>query len=388
MKTENKTDNGRDPAAHMTREKYLPLTPPRLPKEVHGADDDWDDFEQVNDPSSGKKLPDEVHACHTTVKGGFAPSSLPDLQTPICVTEKFCQDIQDIYGQFTPSDNEYPAMGITIQGAPIFVECLRFPDCAVTRRSMTDAVERSHPDVGEQWQNTLAGHDGKCRSSTVHIHQMNYPGLSGTDIGNFDFLRTNPDDPSTYATGSPYPVILVNLNAQGALELLGFWIMDGRATEVKVNTVPDDATEVIEAWNKAESLPFFSREFQIARNIDQMVCKGWNVELGAHPVSGEKAIRAKHRDGSKVLLKFTPTAPFALEITGAASELQIEAYMDWSRLLNDISSLPASQKEKEPMGERQGVAEAAGNQIQINRNQPPLDYREKLVSVIKALKRR
>ena len=34
----------------------------RLPNEMHASDDDdWDTFEAVNDPSSGKKLPDEVH---------------------------------------------------------------------------------------------------------------------------------------------------------------------------------------------------------------------------------------------------------------------------------------------------------------------------------------
>ena len=134
-----------------------PASGKKLPNEGHASDDDWDDYEAVNDPASGKKLPNEGHA--TTLAGRLLESvgrhSAAPSSQPIYVTDTFVKNISEIYGEFAPHDDEYPAMGITIQGSPVFVECVRFPDCAVVRRRVTDEVKREHSAVGALWQEKL-----------------------------------------------------------------------------------------------------------------------------------------------------------------------------------------------------------------------------------------
>lgn len=315
-----------------------PASGKQLPDEVHAnGDDDWESFEAVNDPASGKQLPDEVHALHSATGGGHPPLSGADARKCIYVTETFVRDITDIYGEFTPSDDEYPAMGITVQGAPVFVKCLRFPDCSVTRHRVTDAVERSHPEVSRLWNAVLKEHNGKCRSSTVHIHPMGLDRLSGTDIGNYESLRTNPDDPSTFPTGCPYPVILVNLLPSRKLELVGFWVMDGQACRVDVVQVPDESAVVSEAWEKSEQMPFFTGESGITRRIDRMVSKTWSVELGLNPGTGEKAIKARRDDGIRILIRFDPESPLGLTVAGIEEgDFRAEYYVDWTRMFNDL----------------------------------------------------
>ena len=323
-----------------------PASGKKLPDEVHGSDDDdWAEFEAVNDPASGKKLPDEVHGCVCEERDLF--SSPCDLTQELYVTEQFVRNIVAIYGEFTASDDEYPAMGITIQGAPVFVECVRFPDIAVIRRKTTDEVKRTHPDVAQLWQDKLTEYGGRCRSSTVHIHPMGLDRLSSTDIRNFDGLRTNPDDPSTYPNGTPYPVILVNLN-QGSLELLGFWVTDGRAFRVPVQAILDDSAIASNAWEKAQPLPEFTDESQAVDHINRLVSKAWKVEFGVNSKTGKKAIKAVRDDGAKVLIRFTPKTPFGLDV---GEEVNIAQFMDWTRMLNALaepSPLPDKQTDKHP----------------------------------------
>ena len=256
----------------------------------------------------------------------------------IYVTEAFAKNISDIYGSFSPRDDEYPTMGITIQGAPIFVECIRFPDCAVVRRRATDEVKREHPAVASLWQEKLRQYDGKCRTSTVHIHPMNFPSLSGTDISNFDSLRRNPDDPSTFNGNHPYPVILVNLNSMGNLEMLGFWVSDDQAHRVEVQPVRDDAAIVQDAWDGAEKMPYFTAEGDIARRINRRVSKEWKVELGVNPSTGAKAIKARRSDGKRVLIRFDTDTPLGLSIGGTPPRgFYFEEYIEWTRMLNDLA---------------------------------------------------
>ena len=321
-----------------------PSSGKKLPDEVHGSDDDdWAEFEAVNDPSSGKKLPDEVHGYNCEERDSL--SSQFDPTQELYVTEQFVRDILDIYGEFTASDDEYPAMGITIQGAPVFVECVRFPDIAVIRRKTTDEVKRAHPDVTQLWQDKLTEYGGRCRTSTVHIHPMGLDRLSSTDIRNFDGLRTNPDDPSTYPNGEPYPIILVNLN-QGSLELLGFWVTDGRAFQVPVIAVLDDSAVISNAWKKAQPMPSFTEECQMADQINRLVSKAWQVEFGINPKTGENAIKAARDDGAKVLIRFNHRAPLGLDVR---EEVAIAQFVDWTRMLNALaepSPLPDKQAEK------------------------------------------
>ena len=320
-----------------------PSSGKKLPDEVHGTDDEWDSFEAINDPASGKKLPDEVHGC---VNEERAPlSSTHPLKQEIYVTEKCISDAVEIYGDFTASDDEYPAMGIVIQGSPVFVECVRFPDSAVIRRKFTDEVKRAHPDVAQLWQSKLNEYEGRCRTSTIHIHPMGLAALSSTDVHNFDALRVNPDDPSPYPNEKPYPVVLVNLN-NGSLELLGFWVMDGAAYNVPVQAVLDSSSIVSNAWKKAQPLPFFTAEARAVSQINRLVSKAWQVEFATNTKTGEQAIKAIRDDGAKVLIRFAPETPFGLDIS---EELGVEQFVDWTRLLNTLaqsSPLPSKPADK------------------------------------------
>jgi hypothetical protein len=315
-----------------------PASGKKLPNEGHASNDDWDDYEAVNDPASGKKLPNEGHALFTRRLLHNVGRSAASTSQPIFVTDTFAKNISEIYGSFKPHDDEYPAMGITIQGAPIFVECVRFPDCAVERHRATDKVEREHPAVGELWQKMLCRYEGRCRTSTVHIHPMNLPFLSSTDISNFDSLRLNPDDPSTFDSDHPYPVILVNLDSGGKLDLKGFWVVDGNAHCVELQSIHDDAPIVKNAWRSAEKTPYFTKEGSITRRINQLVSKEWQVELGVNPLTGAKAIKAQRSDGKKVLIRFNSDNPFGLSHVGAAvRRLCLEEYIDWTRVFNDLA---------------------------------------------------
>lgn len=303
--------------------------------------DEWAAYEAVNDPASGKKLPNEGHAVlgpvHDNVRFGSEGEDEPIYITDSCLT-----DIKEIYSGFSQGDDEYPSMGISIQGAPILVACVRFPDCAVIRRPASDYVNREHPDVSAEWARVLHSYEGKCRSTTLHIHPMNHPWLSSQDVRNFDSLRANPDDPSTFPEDHPYPVVLVNLSSSGQLELCGFWIMGGQSRPTPVELVPDDDPIVIRAWEDAEPMPFFSKEAVLARRIDEMVGDEWRVEFGLNPVTEEKALRAQRtEDDSRVLLKFSDEAPLGL-VSGETAELDLflEKYVDWNGILDDLAGDP------------------------------------------------
>ncbi len=290
-----------------------------------GQDDPWADYEAVNDPASGKKLPNEGHA-HPA---------------PIFVTDGFVHDVAEIYGRFTPQDNEYPSMGITIQGAAIFVECLRFPAEAVIRHPASDQVLRDRPDVAARWRGKLIEHEGRCRSSTVHIHPMNQPHLSAVDIANFDALRRNPDDPSTFGTHASYPVILVNLLETGRFELLGFWVDEAGARQTEVRQISDEADLVRKAWRRAVPMPYFSNEGALVRRVNGLCGKAWRVELGVHAASGEMALRARRTDGRCLLLRFDATrAPFGIASDPDHTPIPLEHYVDWTRLFEDHATDP------------------------------------------------
>jgi len=338
-----------------------PASGKQLPNEGHAADDDWDSYEAVNDPASGKQLPNEGHASSDDVEDsewvsdpasgrrlpnvGYGTSSerlraepsAAWLDSPIMVTESCVNDIHRIYGSFTHADSEYPTIGITIEGAPIFVQCVRLPDSAVVRASVTDRIIGDSAEANAVWQGKLVEFDGRCRRSSIHIHPMDLGTLSGVDIRNYETLRTHPDDPSTLGRNQPYPVILVNLKRARRLELLGFWVMDGQAHNTQVKTIKDDAAVVREAWAKARKMPFFSAEGRLARRINEIVGKGWNVELGVNSETNAKALRARRDDGKRVLLRFSPRDSFGLGLgADAAGGRGLEEYVDWTRFLNDL----------------------------------------------------
>ncbi|RME44505.1 MAG: hypothetical protein D6795_17835, partial [Deltaproteobacteria bacterium] len=261
----------------------------------------------------------------------------------IYVTDRFLRDLWEIYGEFTPNDSEYPTMGITIAGAPIFVACERYPDRAVVRRPATDEVRREDPLVMDRWREILDRYEGKCRLSTVHIHPMNHPRLSWRDIQNFDGLRQHPDDPSTFPPDHPYPVLLVNLNRH-QLELLGFWVFEGRAWEAEVERISEEDWRVKEAWRRAKPISYGSREEEVVQAMAQRLGPAWRVELAVNRKTGGRAIRAKHREGDRVILPYDPRRPLGLGEAilwsgGGEKKTQhflLEEYVDWQRLFDDL----------------------------------------------------
>ncbi len=240
--------------------------------------------------------------------------------TPILVTDTFRADINAIYGGFEPGDDEYPSLGITIQGSPLFVECVRFPDGAVTRRPTRDWVDRNHPEARELWREKLQCHAGKCRSSTVHIHPMNFPSLSQKDVANFDSLRCNPDDPSTFEGDHPYPVVLVNLIRASELEVLGFWVADGHVWQAPIQTIPDDSAPVADGWKRAQAESYYSPEGRLVCQIRQAVGDGWEIHLARSRQCEEWFVKAWHRDGRRFLLPLDDMAALICMVKMARSE--------------------------------------------------------------------
>lgn len=258
---------------------------------------------------------------------------------PILVTDTFVQQVEDIYKEFTPQDHEYPTLGVVIQGAPIFIRCVRIPDVAIDRHQVTDYMRMDHPEAQRVWKQQLISHGGKVRFSTTHIHPMNLPALSGYDKQQFEAVRTAPNTLNPYESDHPMPVILINLN-EGALELLGFWVYHAKAIKVEVVQLPDNDERVVEAFERAEALPFFSTEARIAESANNSVRKGWTVEMGCHRRTGQKVLRAVRVDGAKVMLRFAPGVPFGLTDTQIeAGKVSLASYVDWSRLLDDLARL-------------------------------------------------
>ncbi len=265
-------------------------------------------------------------------------SNLNFLKQPLILTESFVEDINSIYGDFTSNDNEYPAMGITIANSPVFVECAKFEESSITRAYATDKVNKNTSGNKKIWNEKLVEFDGKCRLSTVHVHPMNLNQLSSIDISNFDSLRTSHDEPTTYETNMPYPVILINLLNSGKLEILGFWIMDGKSFPTKTKIVSDNSAVVAEALKNAPQLPYFSEAYKAVQKINKMVSKDWVIELGYNQRSNTNAIKASNGK-EQLIIKFNQSL-FGIEIDN------LHKYVDWTRLLNDKVSLKKNNLKK------------------------------------------
>lgn len=310
-----------------------PKTGKKVPDEGHANrdNDDWDDFEII-DPKSGKKVPDEGHAA-------------TDAKRPktIFITEQFYENVHTIYSDFTRSDHEYPAMGITIHNSAIFVECVTFPDEIVVRRPTTDEVKRSHPAFDALWKEKLEQYQYKCRTSTVHIHPMNFANLSSTDIRNFDRLRLHPDDPSTFSSEHPYPVILINLNAHLKIDILGFWVINGDAVQAPVVKIPNNHAMIESAWQRADALPE-PWEDNLIEVIQSQVAGRYQVDLGINTVTGERALKVEsqcdtqlsHVKNQRCLLRFDGEQ--SLSLRGKNGVVRVEQHVDWLGLFDELMS--------------------------------------------------
>lgn len=334
------------------REVNDPGSGKKLPNEGHAADE-WDSYATVNDPASGKQVPNEGHAtdesdAYATVNDPASGKRVPNeghcampagrFRPPLMVTDTFVRQTEEIYGGFVASDLEYPAMGVTIEGAAIFVECLPYPNAAIVRRQMTDEVHGDHPELVALWNKTLLRHNGKCRYCSVHIHPMDLPCPSAVDIANYERVRTDQRAPNTFAAHEPFPFILINLH-DGALQLLGFVVEDGACRPATVERVRDDDARVVAAWERATPLPYFRPEAKIADYIQSLVKPVWAVRFGAKPGEEHTAVLAEHQDGRRVIVRFDPLSPLGLGHDLLDSRaVQIERYVDWRSLLGDLAS--------------------------------------------------
>lgn len=256
---------------------------------------------------------------------------------PILVTDTFSQQVDEIYGAFTPQDDEYPTLGVVIEGTSTFIRCIRMPDVAIERHQTTDFMQMDHPDAQRVWKQQLVAHGGKVRFSTTHIHPMNLPRLSGYDERQFENVRTAPNSLNPHEGNHPIPVILINLK-NGALELLGFWVQNAQSTPVPVIQIPDNDERVVQAFERAKTLAYFSAEARIAEIANASVRKSWAVDMACHKRTGQKVLRATRTDGAKVMMKFTAGAPFGMTHDAIESgKVTMAAYIDWSRLLDDLA---------------------------------------------------
>lgn len=259
---------------------------------------------------------------------------------PIVYTRSFLRDVVKIFGNVRMNDDEISAIASVIEGSPIFYKCAPYPEGVSNRSRMTVVTNQGHPAVMKMFKDELMERNGKNRVVPIHIHPMNFPRLSGRDIQTYDSFRQNPQDPSPFGAGMPYPVILINLQESFKPQLLGFWVMNGTMYPTVVREVADDSAVVRNAWNQAKPLAYFSGEAEAAREIDSLLGPEWTVSLGLNAQTDDKALLVKHEDGTRVLVPFKNDRPFGLDVEKFA------AYVDWGRMFSDLIRKAESPKEQ------------------------------------------
>lgn len=242
---------------------------------------------------------------------------------PIFVTKQFRNDVAAIFGGMSRNDKELSALATVIEGSPIYTGCLRYPDDIMRRNFCTvDVNVNDDPRVVALFQEKLVQTAGRVRVAPVHIHPMNYPMLSATDISTYEAFRKSTTEPSPLGIGKPYPVILINLKESYNPELLGFWVMEGKMFATGVETIDDDSKVVENAWKSAKPLAYFTPEAELARRIDQAAGPKWSVTLGVCKKTGEKALLVKGETG-RVTVPLRDGGVVDLGEDGA------ESHVDW-----------------------------------------------------------
>ena len=282
------------------------------------------------------------------------------IKRPIHVTNQFCSDIKLIYGNFISTDLEYPAMGVTIEGTAIFVECKKYPRNAIIRRSTTDEVRGDHPLVKKLWNETLVHYKGKCRYSSVHIHPMDFPNLSFVDIDNYENVRNDRNAPNSLPPGSPFPVILINLH-KGKLKLIGFWVYEGNSYRTKIRILNDNNPYLQRAWDNANPLSFFSQEMKCFNTIKNSLSDDWKIIFGEKNNGLEKAILVKGPNNGKLKIEFNNKKFGGLDHPLINEDkVRISRYIQWEKLFSDMIRIsnPDSKKRKPTSKSKSG-----GNKI-------------------------
>lgn len=247
---------------------------------------------------------------------------------PIFCTHRFQKDIERIYGKITRHDDESSAYAHVIAGSAIFYKCDKLPEYSMMRQRASVSTRMDTPEVRKLFTDELKSTYGRSRHVSIHDHPMNFPCLSTCDIRTYERCRTNECDPSPFGCGKPYPVVLVNLSCCGDIELLGFWVIDGRAYRTNIAIIPDDSQIVTEAWIKAPQLAYYSKEAELARDINRTLSDGWNVFLGINPSTHQKALLVSNPSGERKSIPFS-NAPLGLAYDN------LWKYVDWTRLFVD-----------------------------------------------------
>jgi len=255
----------------------------------------------------------------------------------IYVTESFVNDINKIYGNFTPRDNEYPALGVTIAEAPIFVECLKYPDEAIIRRRMTDEVIGSHPSIVSMWNTILEKYQGRCRYTSVHIHPMDLPRPSSVDINNYERVRRDTSAFNTFEGDKPFPFILINLHG-GKLQLLGFWVMNGECYKCEIIDLADHHAKVKSAWETAPPLAYYSEESKCVRKVQNSISSKWTVSLAVRNGTNEKAMKVNDDQGNRFILGFDKNKVLGLSNPFLNNgKIIIEEFINWEILFDELA---------------------------------------------------
>lgn len=260
---------------------------------------------------------------------------------PIFVTNQFRQDVARIFGRMSRSDKELSALAMVIEGSPIYYQCVNYPDDVMSRNFCTvDVNVNDDPRVVSLFREKLTQTEGRCRVAPVHIHPMNYPQLSATDISTYETFRKSATEPTPLGHGNPYPVILINLKESYTTELLGFWVMEGKMFATRVQTIEDDSPIVKNAWRTAKPVAYFSEEAALARRIDKAAGPDWNVRLGVSQKTGGKALLVNGKMG-RTVIPLQEGRFIDIEVE------DIESHLDWNALFTNFIEKERKQKEME-----------------------------------------
>jgi hypothetical protein len=257
----------------------------------------------------------------------------------IYYTSSFKKDVHRIYGEFNYADDGYSALGITIQGAPVFVECIPFSEEVAVCNRMAENINIVHPAVSELFHRTLVRYDGLCRCTSIKIHPMTSAFPSNVDVVNYEVLRTNLAAPKTYDNDHPLPFLWVNIH-NGKVQILGYWVFEGRCYIAETICVQDDDRRVKQAWLDAKPWVSFSEEAKFVEMVRQNLSETWKVELRQEPDGSGKTMLVRDSRLNTLQLKFDQKKVLGLShLNFAEGQICFEDYVDWEALFKDMIAL-------------------------------------------------
>jgi len=221
------------------------------------------------------------------------------------VTKRANDKLLNAYAHISKDDDEYVVPGYTIAESSIFVDFVPLEDRFQTRSkfnviSCGEGVARQLKEVQERYK-------GKVRLSITHCHQFGgMSTLSGTDIGGFQNILSNPNASKPYADGSQMPVLLIS-DSGSTRKVIGFLVTASEVSRARVQLISDDSERVLKAWKSAPvAMPDLPKP-DIMDTIRSEIGYDWEVRL---------AQRRSVRDGWAILLEHKSGVNFVVEIGG------------------------------------------------------------------------